>query len=83
MVVINEVFKQNNFSSEEAFKEYMQNTYYRYNKISLGEFSDENNGTYVYRTIVSNKLNEEEEKEMNIIMILKDETNFEMSFEII
>ena len=80
--VLNMSFKEKYFKTEEEFKKYMQNNYYRYNDISLEKFSDEN-GTYVYNTTIQNKLNKEEQKEMNIIMKLNNDTNFEMSFEVI
>ena len=60
----------------------MQKTYYRYNEILLEDFSDENN-IYVYKCIVKNKLNSKEEKSINIVMKLKENISFEMSFEVI
>ena len=80
--VLNDTFKQNNFGSEESFKQYMQNTYYRYNSISIKDFSKQNN-VYIYQITITNKQNDKEQKEMNIIMKLNSETNFEMSFETI
>ena len=80
--VLNNTFKENNFGSEEAFKQYMKNTYYNYNNIVINDFSSENN-TYICKTTITNKENEEETKDMNIIMKLNHGTDFEMSFEII
>ena len=80
--VLNNTFKENNFKTEEEFKEYMQTTYYRYNDIVITDFSDEN-GTYIYKTTITNKQNSEETEQMNIIMRLNGGTDFEMSFEII
>ena len=80
--VLNKSFKDKYFKTEEEFKKYMQSNYYRYNDITLGKFSDEN-GTYIYETTIQNKLNKEEQKEMNIIMKLNEGTDFEMSFEVI
>ncbi len=80
--VLNNIFKENNFENEELFKEYMKNTYYRYNDIVINNFSSENN-TYICKATITNKDNEEETKDMNIIMKLNQGTDFEMSFEII
>ena len=80
--VLNKTFKEKYFKTEEEFKNYMQNNYYRYNDISLADFSNEND-IFVCKATIKNKLNEEEQKEMNIIMKLNENTDFEMSFEVI
>ena len=80
--VLNDTFKENNFKDLDSFKQYMQNTYYRYNDITLGEYTEQNE-VYVYKTTITNKENSEETKDMNFVMKLNNGTDFELSFEII
>ena len=81
--VLNQSFKEKYFKTEEEFKQYMKNTYYECNAIDLKDFSNEN-GTYVYTCIMRNKFYDDTDpgKDINIIMRLKNGTDFEMSFEV-
>ena len=81
--VLNQSFKEKYFKTEEEFKQYMKNTYYECNAIDLKDFSNEN-GTYVYTGIMRNKFYDDTDpgKDINIIMRLKNGTDFEMSFEV-
>ena len=73
-------FKNNYFKTEEDFKNYMKNNLFEYNNVSYEEFSQEDE-INIYKIIVSDKTLKNDKKiKMNIIMQLKDGTDFVMSF---
>ena len=86
-------FKDNYFNNEEELKEYLSNKLYDNNEINFGKFSDEGNGIYTYEIELSEISNENEAAQegkgdnfarikMNIVMQLKEGTDFVMSFSI-
>ena len=86
-------FKANYFNNEEELKEYLSNKLYDNNEINFGKFSDEGNGIYTYEIELSEISNENEAAQegkgdnfarikMNIVMQLKEGTDFVMSFSI-
>ena len=86
-------FKDNYFNNEEELKEYLSNKLYDNNEINFGKFSDEGNGIYTYQIELSEISNENEAAQegkgdnfarikMNIVMQLKEGTDFVMSFSI-
>ena len=86
-------FKDNYFNNEDELKEYLSNKLYDNNEINFGKFSDEGNGIYTYQIELSEISNENEAAQegkgdnfarikMNIVMQLKEGTDFVMSFSI-
>lgn len=86
-------FKDNYFNNEEELKEYLSNKLYDNNEINFGKFSDEGNGIYTYEIELSEISNENEAAQegkgdnfarikMNVVMQLKEGTDFVMSFSI-
>lgn len=86
-------FKANYFNNEEELKEYLSNKLYNNNEINFGKFSDEGNGIYTYEielSEISNKSQANQEGKgdnfarikMNVVMQLKEGTDFVMSFSI-
>jgi nanoRNase/pAp phosphatase (c-di-AMP/oligoRNAs hydrolase) len=78
-----EGFKENKFKTEDAFKQYVKENLYSYNKVNLVKFSDEISGVYTYYIEVYNKEDEKAPKiKMNIIMQLLDGTKYKISFRV-
>ena len=86
-------FKDNYFNNEDELKEYLSNKLYDNNEINFGKFSDEGNGIYTYEIELSEISNENEAAQegkgdnfarikMNVVMQLKEGTDFVMSFSI-
>lgn len=86
-------FKDNYFNNEGELKEYLSNKLYNNNEINFGKFSDEGNGIYTYEIELSEISNENEAAQegkgdnfarikMNVVMQLKEGTDFVMSFSI-
>ena len=77
-----DAFKNNYFQTEEAYKQYIKNNLFEYNTVTYDKFSNEGD-TYIYELTVSDKTeNSTDTKKLTIIMKLKEETNFVMSFSI-
>lgn len=79
---LNENFKKNNYETLEKFEEKIRNIYTGRMKLTFEDFSNEGN-TYIYNinlkgTTVSNN----REVNMQILMQLKDDRDFVMSFSI-
>ena len=73
-------FKNNYFQTEEEFKEYMKNNLFEYNKMEITNFSNEGT-TYMCTLKITDKTGEsKEEKEFKILMQLKENTDFIISF---
>lgn len=75
-------FKQNYFKTEESFKIYIKNNLYKYNNVTYVTYNDKLSSVYGYSLILTNKQDTSKSKEFNIVMKLKEATDFEMSFEI-
>ena len=81
--VLDETFRNNNWGSEEAFEQYMRENVPLHYDVEYKTYSSEN-ATYVQRidlTDITGKTGET--ISLNIIMQLKDNYNFVMSFEIV
>ena len=79
---LDETFRSNNFDTEEKFEQYMREEFPLHYKLSVGKF-EEINGTYTQKIVLKDITGEsEEEIENTIVMKLKDNYEFVMSFEI-
>lgn len=82
--VLDETFKNNNFNTLDAFKEYINNYFFEYNldtKLGVNVYNQE--GTYVYETTIkSGAGSAAESKKLTVIMQLQEGTDFKMSFSI-
>ena len=69
---------------QDSFEQYIRTKLYLYNDINLVNFSDKISGVFTYYIEVSNKENKNDAKiKMNIIMQLLEDTEYQLSFEII
>ncbi len=80
--LLNGTFKNNYFKTEEEFEKYMKEKYPLHYKAEFANTENEGN-TYIQEINLTDITEQDEEiKQMTIIMQLKEGTNFEMSFEI-
>lgn len=78
---LNETFRDNNFGSVSSLEKYLKNNLYDINSISGEDFSNE--GTVqIFKINVTNKAQQDQNKNMSINIQLKEETDFEISFNI-
>ena len=82
--LLDETFRKNNFSTINQFKEYVKNNFFAYNLNISSEISIKEEGNYyIYETnIRSNSGSVAETRKLTVIMKLKEETDFVMSFSI-
>lgn len=74
-----EEFKVNYYKTEEDFKREIQKQLFDKNVVSNVSSSNEGD-IYIYKLVVSNQDNANQKKNMTIIMQLKEESDFVMSF---
>lgn len=80
--VLDKTFRNNNFDSEEQFEKFMREKYPLHYKVEYNEFNSENN-TYIQNITLSDiTQNSEDTLQISIIMQLKDNYEFVMSFNI-
>lgn len=77
---LDDTFKANNFSTLEDFEKYMDENYPSTYNVEYTTYNQENE-TYM-QTIILNDKNSDEQKENTIIMQLKDNYEFVMSFNV-
>lgn len=77
---LDDTFKANNFSTLEDFEKYMDENYPSIYNVEYTTYNQENE-TYM-QTIILNDKNSDEQKENTIIMQLKDNYEFVMSFNV-
>ena len=78
--VLDDQFKNNYFKTEDDFEKYVKNNFFEYNSVSYDKFSQEGE-IYIYKITLSDKtLVKDNKKSINIIMQLKEGTDFVMSF---
>lgn len=79
---LDETFRNNNFASEEAFEQYMRENFPLHYKLQVGNF-EETNQTYTQYIVLTDITEESDEQiENTIIMQLKDDYDFVMSFSV-
>ena len=79
---LDETFRNNNFGSEEAFEQYMRDNFPLHYQLQVGQF-EETNQTYTQYIVLTDITGEtSDEIENTIIMQLKDDYDFVMSFSV-
>lgn len=79
---LNDKFRENNYATLEEFEEYLESKLPKNIKIEYGNFSNEGT-TYIYNLNITDLLGKSKEKvTMEIIMKLKDNRDFQVSFNI-
>lgn len=76
---LNETFRNNNFSDINKFKEYIQTKFYDNSDIEYIKYSTEGN-THIFNVNVKSTQNASDINNLNIIMQLKENTDFEIAF---
>lgn len=76
---LDSTFKNNNFESIDKLKEYINTNFYNLNEIELLD-SDKRFKNYIFECKITNVENSEETKEMNVIIELKEDMDFTISF---
>ena len=80
---LDDTFKSNNYPSLKDFEEEIKEKLFEKNDLEYSNFTQEGN-TYIYELKVKNLNNtEDKEKDLTVIMSLKENTDFVMSFNII
>ena len=75
-------FKNNKYKTEQEFENFIKSNLYDYMKIEYKNFKNEGE-TYIYDVTIKNMINEKDKEiNMQIIMQLKEERDFIMSFSI-
>lgn len=76
-------FRENYFSNELVFENFIKNKFYDYNELEFIEFNKIGSNIFTYKIQVNDMTNEKEEpKIITVIMKLNNELDFEYSFEI-
>lgn len=75
-------FKNNYFNTEEEFEEYAKDKFFSYNKIEFKSCEKAGADIYVFKVKIIDLLDEDNQSEVSIIMQLKDDFDFKMSFDI-
>ncbi len=78
--ILADSFKQNKYPNINEFKKYIQNNFYEENTVTYNEFTQQGSN-YVYKITLKDK-NSGSFKDVTIVMKLKEDTKFEMSFSI-
>ena len=80
--VLSEGFKNNYFSTEEEFKNYMRENFYNYNVLNINTSTNE--GTvYIFKSTLTNGMNSEtENKDKTFNVLLGEGTDFTISFNV-
>lgn len=77
-------YKNNVFKTQSDFEKYIKEKLYSYNSVTFLTFSDKISGVYTYSVEILNAENESDKKvKMNIIMVLKENMQYELSFQMI
>lgn len=78
---ISEGFKNNYFSTQEDFQNFVQYNFFKYNKLGFKNIEKKGSNIYVCTVQLSDLTEQTQEiREIDVIMKLNDGINFEMSF---
>lgn len=76
-----ESFKNNYFKSEDEFTQYAKNKFFTYNKITFQSYEQKGNKLYIFKIKLEDITGENtDKKEIQVIMQLNEDLNFEMAF---
>lgn len=78
--VLNTTFRANNFATVDQLKSYLKNNMYDFNVIEIENYDDETYEYYVFNCKITNMQNNNESKNMTIIINQTEGTEFTMSF---
>ena len=79
--LIDDGFKSNYFKTNEEFEEFVKSKFFLYSSVSFKSIESKGNNTYVVNVEISDiKEESSENKEISIIMQLKEDMNFVMAF---
>ena len=82
--VLDDNFKATYFQTEESFENFVKQYMYPHANTKFMNFSDKISGVFTYYVELTNKANEnDKEIGMNVVMQLKEGTDFRISFEIV
>lgn len=79
--LLDEVFKRNNYQKQEDFESFIKNNFYEKNKVAYNVIEKQGNQFICDLTLI-NSNNDTEQKDITVIMQLKQKTDFVMSFSI-
>ena len=74
-----DIFKNNNYETEESFIKEIQKNLFEKNKIETYSVKNEGN-IYIYDLLIKDEKNSNNQKNMKFVMQLKEGTDFEISF---
>lgn len=74
-------FKENNYKTQGELEQFINNTLFEYTEFEYDNFVNEGE-IYIYDIVAKNHENEEERVNMQIIMRLKEDRDFEIAFSI-
>lgn len=78
---ISEGFRNNYFSTQEDFENYIKSNFFEYNNFEFKSYEKKGSNIYVYTIQLTDLTGESSDlKEIDIIMKLNEDYNFEMSF---
>lgn len=81
--VLDESFKQNYFPTQQQFEEYMKSKIFRYNNVTYNTYIEPVTNLYSFNLTISDKTEQKQEKvDFNLVMQLREGTDFVMSFEV-
>lgn len=72
-------FRNNKFKTIEYFKEYVNNNFYYSNELNIIDIYQENNYN-LFKCEITNLRNNNETKQLTVVVSIKDEMNYTMSF---
>ena len=78
--VLDATFRKNNFKTQENLKQFIEENMYDMNSIEIKDVDNETYEYYIFKCQITNLNNEDESKDMIIIINQGEETNFTMSF---
>lgn len=80
---LSDSFKNNYFNTEEEFEDYAKSFFFKYNNVKYNDLSEKGNNIYMCNLQLTDLTEEDNElKDFNIIIQLKDNMDFVLSFDV-